>query len=137
MISPHTPPGTRIICIDADDNGQYETDDTDYRGVGLDGLRLGDVYTVHLVDEDPGSTSGFCVILCEIIRQPKQLRFGFALERFRRLDLPKCLRDIEAGRPIERGAYEEPNRRYRTLVRRLIHLRGVDTLKMPPGLSDR
>jgi hypothetical protein len=124
MISPHTPPGTRLICIDANSHDLYRLHMAPARG--LDGLRLGRVYTVGKVAIDDDSISGFTVVLQEIHRSGP--RPGFALQRFRRLDLPKCLRDIEAGKPVERDAFEEPNRRCRTLVFRLIRLRDLHTL---------
>jgi hypothetical protein len=116
MISPYTPPGTKLICIDANSHGLYDVYMNPTKG--LDGLSLGHVYSVGQVTVDDGSISGYTVVLDEIERSGP--RPGFALQRFRPFDLPKCLRDIEADKPIECGAYQEPNRRYRTLVLRLI-----------------
>jgi hypothetical protein len=98
MISPHTPPGTKIICVDDSLSDKYVAPHALSRpAVGdLDGLRNGDVYTVAEIIKDPDAKGGFVVRLEEIMRscalqgEPD----GFALHRFRYLDLPKCLTDL-------------------------------------------
>jgi hypothetical protein len=107
MISPHTLPGTKVICIDANSHGLYDLHVCSVRG--LDGLRLGHVYTVAEVMIDDDSINGFTVVLQEIHR--RGLRPGFALQRFKRLGLPKCLRDIEANNPIGVDVFEKLKRK--------------------------
>ena len=89
MISPHTPPGTEVCCID-DSPGPY----------GPTGLSKGAYYTIKSIEI--GLTScGFVAILGEI--QPLEVydqRFGpvvagFGLYRFRYLETPKKLMDLQ------------------------------------------
>lgn len=105
MISPHTPPGTRVVCIDADATHQkYASPGFNVRtGPGsLDGLREGEVYTVAEIRPSEVSRIGLCVVLTEIKRPGAPSRGGgYALERFRLAALPKCLTDILTADPIE------------------------------------
>lgn len=97
MISPHTPPGTRIVCVDDVARAKYNTSGIIYGG-GLDGLKSGETYTVHSVVEDPATTIGFNVVVAEISRKGR--RKGFTLERFRYAELPKCLTELLNTTPV-------------------------------------
>lgn len=77
--------GQRVICIDADDRGQYTPGL--FRGsllTGLDGLREGAIYTVRGV----GPFVGFPCLWLEEIERPPFLDCGepgYAIQRFRPL----------------------------------------------------
>lgn len=87
MISPNTPPGTDVVCID-DSPGRY----------GETGLRRGGYYTVDRIV--PGIHENFVVLLKDF-----PLPFGwtiiglcvigFSLRRFRYLELPKELSSLQ------------------------------------------
>ena len=100
MLSPHTPPGTRVVCIDDVKDGRYAT--RTVHNFDLNGLRLGEVYTVSAIAPNDGTTSGFIAVLVEIVR-PGRTK-GFALERFRRVDLPECLTSLLNVAPTDSGA---------------------------------
>ena len=94
MISPHTPPGTQIVCVDVSSNGKYLNA---FWVGGLDGLKQGQIYTVKAVYPTHRATSGFAVLLCEIEREGGQ---GWAIDRFRYLDLPASITDALKARPV-------------------------------------
>ena len=85
-ISPMTPPGTEIVCIN-DTLDDFVVLPAMIYGGDLDGLTKGKIYTVR--DIVPINScyynSDFEVVLNEIIRNPPDE--GFAIERFRYLDL--------------------------------------------------
>lgn len=90
MISKNTVPGTYIICIDDGTHGKYNVtckpkDTIPY----LDGLTKNHIYTVRNISPCVYSTTGYVVILNEIIRTFSS--GGFALERFDYLQLPKSI----------------------------------------------
>jgi hypothetical protein len=84
MISPETPPGTEVVCVEAAP-GRY----------GDGGLLRGSIYTVERIA--PAIDGGHVVVLTEI--PPWQtytppwglVGIGFELRRFRYLDLPASL----------------------------------------------
>jgi hypothetical protein len=96
MIRPDTPPGTEVICVEAEP-GRY----------GDCGLRRGSIYTVERIV--PAIDGGHVVVLSEI--PPWQaytppwglVGIGFELRRFRYLDLPDSLTELlqSAGRETE------------------------------------
>jgi hypothetical protein len=96
MISPDTPSGTEVVCVEAAP-GRY----------GDCGLRRGDIYTVEHIA--PAIDGGYVVVLTEI--PPWQtytppwglVGIGFELRRFRYLDLPTSLTQLleTAGRETE------------------------------------
>lgn len=96
MISPDTPPGTEVVCVEAGP-GRY----------GDGGLRRGAIYTVERIA--PAIDGGHVVVLGEIpawqtYTPPWGLvGIGFELRRFRYLDLPECLTKLleEAPNPME------------------------------------
>ena len=100
MLSPHTPPGTRVVCIDDESLGRYNVRRSAY---GLDGLTKGETYTVKRIEAFHLTTSGFLVVLAEVTR-PRGRIAGFALERFRRVDLPECLTSLLNVAPTDSGA---------------------------------
>lgn len=69
MISPNTPPGTFIVCIDDEIHLERRLPGYTYRG-SLDGLTKGRMYTVKCIVVDVRSTEDFNVILNEI-RRPR------------------------------------------------------------------
>jgi hypothetical protein len=97
MISPHTPPGTKVVCIDANANSNKKPG-FNYKG-DLDGLSEGQVYTVsHLQIGDQLDHMGeFEVVLVEIRRLGS---VGYLLSRFRLAVLPSCLTDCLTSAPI-------------------------------------
>jgi hypothetical protein len=83
MISPHTPPGTEIVCIE-DRPGRY----------GAVPVKKGEIYTL---DKIVMGLDKPCAFL-QGIAPPRSLHpvhgeitIGFGLERFRPLDIPPCL----------------------------------------------
>ncbi len=94
MISPHTPPGTKIVCIN------------DQRAIAP--IKKNAVYTVAEIVPVEKSPSKFHVVLVEIeIDATWQVMTdarGFSLHRFRYLDLPSCLTDILNMQPVKDNA---------------------------------
>ncbi|WP_442754068.1 hypothetical protein ACNHKD_13865 [Methylocystis sp. JAN1] len=96
MISPDTPSGTEVVCVEARP-GRY----------GDGGLRRGAIYTVERIA--PAIDGGYVVVLREIppwetYTPPWGLvGIGFELRRFRYLDIPNSLTRLleEAGREQE------------------------------------
>jgi hypothetical protein len=103
MISPFTPPGTKIVCIDAAPSHRYII-----RGAGpispdLDGLRQWEIYTVAEIVEDRQVKAGFGVRLVEIVRPlayPEDTGC-YALERFKPAVLPKELTEALTATPAD------------------------------------
>jgi hypothetical protein len=94
MISPHTPRGTDIVCVN-DTPGRY----------GSGGLQKGTVYTVDYIEK---SIMGGHVVMLVEIRPWKAfhpvwgpVHVGFELRRFRYLDIPKSLTDLLVMAPRE------------------------------------
>jgi hypothetical protein len=98
MISPHTPAGTKVVCIDASADGKYMS--ATWVG-GLGGLQEAGVYTVKAIYPTDRAISGFGVLLHEIERYGGQ---GWAIDRFRYLELPFCLMDALNARPAQNRA---------------------------------
>lgn len=94
MISPNTPPGTEVVCVEAGP-GRF----------GDGGLQRGAIYTVERIT--PAIDGGHVVVLSEI--QPWQgyaapwgvVGIGFELRRFRYLDLPGSLTRLLEGAQLE------------------------------------
>lgn len=93
MISEHTPPGTQVICIDAQDCEPY--------------LTQGALYTVLRMVES--SKTGYVPatgIGVELVEVAAPIPPGLALpvawnrRRFRRAHLPKCLTDMLMTEPV-------------------------------------
>ena len=103
MISPHTPPGTKVVCIDAKPSvGRYASG---YKVAhhGMDGLAEGPVYTVREIIPCRYAHAGLVVVLDEIVRPligGNDWTRGFALNRFRRAELPRVLTDILIAVPL-------------------------------------
>jgi hypothetical protein len=100
MISSHTAPGTKVICIDADCDGKYMS--APWIG-GLGSLKEGEIYTVKATYPTDRAISGFAVLLYEIERDQDQ---GWAIDRFRYLDLPSCISDALNAQPMPDKANE-------------------------------
>ncbi len=79
MISPHTPPGTKVVCVDVSSDGKYMSS---FWIGGLGGLQEGHIYTVKEIYPTQRAISGFAVLLHEIDRDGGQ---GWAINRFRYL----------------------------------------------------
>ncbi len=65
---------------------------------GLDGLQQGHIYTVKAIYPTGRAISGFAVLLHEIERDLGQ---GWAIDRFRYLELPPCITDSLKAQPAE------------------------------------
>jgi hypothetical protein len=90
MISPHTPPGTEIICVKAARTRRHGA------------LALGAIYTVREIILAPSGDYG--VALVEIINpvfEPYGLEYAYCLSQFRRLDLGRldALLDVSEKEP--------------------------------------
>ena len=86
-ISPNTPPGTEVICIN-DDPDAFINPNFFYLG-DLNGLKEGEIYTVFKIYPTKPADwikSEYEVIVYEINRPFGR---GFAIERFRYLDIAK------------------------------------------------
>ncbi len=94
MISPHTPPGTKIICINAK------------RSIAP--IKKNAVYTVAEIVPVEKSPSKFHVVLAEIdidqVWQAMTDARGFSLHRFRYLDLPQSITSLLNVQPIKDDA---------------------------------
>jgi hypothetical protein len=94
MISPDTPPGTEIVCID-DSDGAY----------GPSRLTLGQVYTLRAITI--GIDGDFVATLHEVAPGVTYnmalgvLNLGYLLCRFRRLELPNSLTELLTEQPIK------------------------------------
>ncbi|WP_020176241.1 hypothetical protein [Methyloferula stellata] len=102
MISPHTPPGTKIVCIDADLHRRFNIHGFFYTS-SMDGLTKDAVYTVRDVLPDETCIDQFEVRLVEIERP---CNGGYALSRFRYLELPRTLIDLLNTEPVKDRAVE-------------------------------
>jgi len=94
MISPHTPPGTKIVCIN------------DTRAIAP--IKKNEVYTVAEIVPVEKSPSKFHVILAEIeigiTWQTMTDAKGFSLHRFRYLDLPRSITALLNTQPVKDDA---------------------------------
>jgi hypothetical protein len=102
MISPHTPPGTKIICIDADLHRRFNIHGFFFTS-SMDGLTKGAIYTVRDILPDETCIDKFEVRLVEIERPGND---GYALSRFRYLELPRALTDVFNREPVKDRAME-------------------------------
>ncbi len=86
MISPHTPPGTKVVTINisavylADGNRPNDATPT---------VKNGETLTIKAIIEAPGFSCGFAACLEEL-----PFNHLVLLNCLRRLDLPKCLTDL-------------------------------------------
>ncbi len=103
MISPHTPPGTKIVCVDADLHRRFNIHGFFYTS-SMDGLAKNAIYTVRDVVPDETCIDKFEVRLVEIERP---CNGGYALSRFRYLELPRVLTDVLDGERLKEGAGEK------------------------------
>ena len=88
MISPMTPPGTEVVCVN-DSLDDFKVPGLNYNYKGhLDGLTKGQIYTVQEIIPTISrfSLSEYQVVVNEIFRDTLINR-GFAIERFRYLNL--------------------------------------------------
>jgi hypothetical protein len=94
MISPHTPPGTKIVCVN------------DKRAIAP--IKKNSVYTVAEIVPVEKSPSKFHVVLVEIeideVWQAMTDARGFSLHRFRYLDLPRSITDLLNVQPVNDDA---------------------------------
>lgn len=91
VISPHTAPGTKVVCVD-DADGRYRVPGILY-GSGLHGLKSGETYTVARIETSKFVAGGFIAVLVEIDRA-SLTNPGYSLGRFRYAALPSCLTEI-------------------------------------------
>ncbi len=108
MISPFTPSGTRVICIDDEPTEKYVVPGFVY-GVGLDGLTAGVSYTVKEIVKCDFDQTGLVAELVEISRPDRRVP-GYSLRRFRRAELPSCLTEILTAVPIAPREREKVSR---------------------------
>jgi hypothetical protein len=94
MISPHTPPGTKIVCVN------------DKRAIAP--IKKNSVYTVAKIVPVEKSPSKFHVVLVEIeideVWQAMTDARGFSLHRFRYLDLPSSITGLLNVQPVKDDA---------------------------------
>jgi hypothetical protein len=103
MISPMTPPGTEVICIN-DDPDAFINPKYFYIG-DLNGLKEGEIYTIFKIYPTQPCNwimSEYEVIVYEIDRPFGR---GFAIERFRYLELAKL--DELLKEPVQLTFYVE------------------------------
>lgn len=99
MISPHTPPGTLVVCVDDKVKAFLVPIFAGPRCEKLDGLKRGRIYTVRKIIPDSIERGSFMVMLVEIDRC-NVVTPGYDLRRFDIAVLPKCLADIRDAAPI-------------------------------------
>jgi len=90
MISPHTPPGTKVVFL-----GVSHRIISAARSVG--GYRIpeeGAELTVQEIYPTPIASCGFAAMLAEVDAH------GFCLTTLRRLDLPECLTSLLNTTPL-------------------------------------
>jgi hypothetical protein len=103
LISPHTLPGTKVVCIY---NGPCKREWI-AEGYVLQGpeipisLQLGSVYVVEDIVKEPVAKDGCGVV---IIGYPG----SFPLQIFRYLDLPSSLTDKLSTKPVDQPSELEP-----------------------------
>lgn len=79
MISPSTPPGNLVVCVDDEQHQRYRASPCSWQfAPPPSGFRKGGLYTVHRVFKTAEMASGHAVFLAEFGED-----CGFALERFR------------------------------------------------------
>lgn len=81
MLSPNTPPGTPVLCINTRDWFFADPRDNPQTSGDLDGLTEGRVYVVRCFRPDPDLIGGFAVYVEEIYRGVKNSmgdELGFA-----------------------------------------------------------
>jgi hypothetical protein len=93
VISPHTPPGTRVVCIDAEIHTRNVIPGCALWDTYVE-LVEGEVYIVDSIEPQPLAKSGFCVNLrgCNSL---------WTLERFKVAALPECLTEILTKSPVD------------------------------------
>lgn len=106
MISPHTPPGTRVVCID----------DSSYKY--LPTLVKGRVYIVDSMEPTTYGDVGVCLV--EMLshhakRYPegwwlwkKEYQYSYVRDDFELAALPECLTSILQGAPLDSELEREP-----------------------------
>jgi hypothetical protein len=95
MISPHTPPGTEVVCIENKQNPE------DPRPA----LELGGIYTVGAIEPCGCWGDGIPFVL-HLQEEPRNDKWGHSLACFRRLDLSgldKLLTAPSPARDLERA----------------------------------
>jgi hypothetical protein len=101
MISPHTKPGTLIVCIDAEPTHKFMIEVLRTSAVNqMSGLRKGSVYTVASIVPCDIDIDGLVVVLDEIDRCSAKVP-GFSLRRFKIAVLPSCLTDALTSAPVD------------------------------------
>jgi hypothetical protein len=85
MISPHTPPGTKVICIKA-----FET-----TAAYVQKLTVGAVYTVGVIYENPFIPGEFAAMIVEGAKN-----HGYSLDQLAPVALPDCLTSLLDKTPI-------------------------------------
>lgn len=93
MISPHTPPGTKVVCVLPPTVAFWTNGQT---GLPFN-LKLGEVYTISLVIEAAIESTPVFVATVEEI-EPLQ---AFGLECFRYLDLPRSITALLSSQPVK------------------------------------
>lgn len=112
MISPHTPPGTKIVCINANVHDIFAVlpPNTQVR-CELNGLKQDGSYTVLRIEATPYTRSGFCVILVEIDRGKNNYnilnRGGYDIARFRYAELPRSILQCLDANPADVAKHKE------------------------------
>ncbi|ACK51985.1 hypothetical protein Msil_3076 [Methylocella silvestris BL2] len=100
MISPNTPAGTKVVCINTRDRFLARPRIT--TGT-LDGLTEGCVYTVRCFHPDEDVIGGFVVYIDEILRGRDGVRrheCGYAPQRFRVLQTTQHRADTPERAPV-------------------------------------
>lgn len=107
MISPSTPPGTKIVCIDVSNIPLADTGTVSLPT----GLTLGGEYTVDAIEPLDISFDGVPIMVGKFIVYLVELpdlvgfngkRAGHLTQRFRRRDLPESLTRLLYASPLRR-----------------------------------
>jgi hypothetical protein len=98
MISPFTPPGTKVVCVDDDDSGKYTMGVCD-NDTAMP-IRKGEVYTVVVITPDDWAKNFYAVMLHEVpLRNDRDT--GYDIARFDYIDTQDQINEIEKEDELE------------------------------------
>lgn len=106
MISPHTPPGTKVICIDDDTANQWRHVKPEYHAwlpIYINRTEqhgAGDVLTVLSVQAEEAAVTGFSVSF-------EEENGRFPLECYRLLELPRSILQCLEVNPADIAKHKE------------------------------
>lgn len=98
MLSPMTPPGTLVVCIN---NGPIPLPNG--KIYDASNLVVGQVYTLDKIIKSKPRGTYIAALLVEVSPTEKGV-IGFKLDRFKPAVLPKCLTELLTTAPVKEDA---------------------------------